>query len=40
MDDHTVAACAAALAAWDWSRGKGRWVHPADPPAHPYDFAC
>lgn len=38
--DHFVMACAAALAAWDWSRDRSAWRFPAQPPAHPYDFAC
>ena len=38
--DHFVMACAAALAAWDWARGKSVWRFEAQPPAHPYDFAC
>lgn len=38
--DHFVAACAAALAAWKWSLGTPVWIHPADPPWHPYDMAC
>ncbi len=38
--DHFVAACAAALAAWQWSRGASRWCYPGQPPEHPYDFAC
>ena len=38
--DHFVAACAAALAAWKWSLGAPAWIHPADPPWHPYDMAC
>ncbi len=38
--DHFVAACAAALAAWHWSAGKPAWCYPAQPPEHPYDFAC
>ncbi len=38
--DHFVAACAAALGAWQWAIGKAVWCHPAEPPAHPYDFAC
>lgn len=38
--DHLVAACAAALAAWGWSRGRSAWVSRASPPAHPFDFAC
>jgi hypothetical protein len=38
--DHYVAACAAALGAWQWSLGKAAWLYPAKPPEHPYDFAC
>ena len=38
--DHLVAAAAAALAAWDWSRGDARWRRDAEPPLHPYDYAC
>ena len=38
--DHYVAACAAALAAWQWSLGKSLWCFSANPPHHPYDFAC
>ena len=38
--DHLVAACAAALAAWEWSVGESGWRAPAEPPFHPYDFAC
>jgi predicted nuclease with RNAse H fold len=38
--DHAVAACAAALAAWQWQRGQSCWTCPADPPVHPFDFAC
>ncbi len=38
--DHYVAACAAALGAWQWNAGKCMWCFPADPPHHPYDFAC
>jgi uncharacterized protein len=37
--DHFVAACAAALGAWQWSLGKSGWLFPAKPPEHPYDFA-
>lgn len=40
VTDHTVAAYAAGLAAWDWSRGRAPWVHRADPPEHPFDLAC
>lgn len=38
--DHYVAACAAALGAWQWSLGKSVWCFPADLPHHLYDFAC
>jgi predicted nuclease with RNAse H fold len=38
--DHYVAACAAALGAWEWSLGRPAWSFPARPPDHPYDFAC
>ncbi len=38
--DHHVAAIAAALAAWKWSRGNPAWIEPARPPFHPYDYAC
>lgn len=38
--DHYVAACAGALAAWKWSRNELVWVERADPPIHPFDFAC
>ncbi len=40
MPDHFVMACAAALAARDWFRGTPAWRFPAQPPTHPYDFAC
>ncbi len=40
ITDHFVAACAAALGAWQWSLGRPVWIHPASPPIHPYDFAC
>lgn len=38
--DHYVAACAAAFGAWQWRLGKSVWKYPANPPHHPYDFAC
>lgn len=38
--DHFVAACGAALAAWDWSRGRSVWLAPPEPPFHPFPFAC
>jgi hypothetical protein len=40
VNDHVVAACAAALAAWHWSLGRPAWRCEAAPPMHPYDFAC
>ncbi|HEU0293053.1 MAG TPA: DUF429 domain-containing protein [Anaerolineales bacterium] len=40
VTDHYVAACAAALGAWQWSLGKSVWCFACDPPHHPYDFAC
>ena len=38
--DHEVAAWAAALAAWRWYNGDSVWCYPAQPPHHPFDFAC
>jgi predicted nuclease with RNAse H fold len=38
--DHYVAACAAALAAWRWKCGDPAWLYRAEPPYHPFDFAC
>lgn len=40
VSDHYVAACAAALGAWQWSLGKSIWRFASDLPHHPYDFAC
>jgi predicted nuclease with RNAse H fold len=40
IPDHFVAACAAALGAWQWSLGRAIWCFHAKPPEHPYDFAC
>lgn len=40
QSDHSVAACAAALAAWKWHDGDAAWLYSAQPPLHPYDFAC
>jgi predicted nuclease with RNAse H fold len=40
VPDHFVAACAAALGAWQWSLGKPVWLYSAKQPVHPYDFAC
>ena len=38
--DHSVAACAAAWATWRWMKGESAWLYPAEPPNHPFDFAC
>lgn len=40
LSAHGVDACAAALAAWKWVGGDAVWCQRADPPMHPYDFAC
>lgn len=40
VTDHYVAACAAALGAWQWGLGTSIWCFPADLPHHPYDFGC
>jgi uncharacterized protein len=40
VTDHYVAACAAALGAWQWSLGKSIWRYALNLPHHPYDFAC
>jgi len=37
---HIVDACASALAAWHWKAGEPVWLHRAEPPGHPFDFAC
>jgi predicted nuclease with RNAse H fold len=37
---HFVAACAGALSAWRWQQGRSEWLARAEPPWHPYDFAC
>lgn len=39
-NDHLIAASAAMLAARNWAEGESVWVWPAEPPQHPYDFAC
>ena len=38
--DHVIAACAAALAAWEWAYRRTQWVYPASSPMEPFDFAC
>lgn len=40
LTDHFVAACGSALATWNWTLSKSTWLFPAQPPYHPYDFAC
>jgi uncharacterized protein len=37
---HGIAAAAAVLAGADWLAGSSEWRWPAEPPHHPYDFAC
>lgn len=37
---HSIAACGAALATWHWGKQSAAWIWKADPPLHPYDFAC
>jgi len=39
-NDHYVAACASALAAWKWHQKKSVWIHPSEHPVHPFDYAC
>ena len=38
--DHMLAACACAYAAWQWHEIKAVWLEPANPPFHPFDYAC
>lgn len=38
--DHYMAACGVALGAWRWHSGNSAWSFRANPPHHPYDFAC
>ncbi|AXI08508.1 DUF429 domain-containing protein [Oceanobacillus zhaokaii] len=39
---HSIDACAAALGAWHWRDTKytPKWIFPAKPPLHPYDYCC
>ncbi len=37
---HLISACAGALSAWAWGSGNAVWIAKAEPPYHPYDFAC
>ena len=41
-ESHLIDACAAALGAWHWKDPayQPRWLLPANPPLHPYDFCC
>ena len=41
-ESHTIDACAAALGAWHWRDPsfQPKWVLPAKPPLHPYDYCC
>jgi len=38
--DHELAALAAGFAAWKWQLGNAAWLADAEPPLHPYPFAC
>jgi predicted nuclease with RNAse H fold len=38
--DHALMSAAAALAAWRWSEGRMKWIRPAEPPLHPFDFVA
>ena len=38
--DHELAALAAGFAAWKWQIGTAAWQIDAEPPLHPYPFAC
>jgi predicted nuclease with RNAse H fold len=40
VNDHLVAACAAAFGAWQWDNGSSAWLYSAEPPLHPFPFAC
>ncbi|WP_087974982.1 DUF429 domain-containing protein [Oceanobacillus rekensis] len=39
---HSIDACAAALGAWHWRDTKftPKWISPAKPPLHPFDYCC
>lgn len=38
--DHELAAFAAGFAAWKWQTGSAHWLADAEPPLHPFPFAC
>ena len=40
VNDHLLAAAAAALATWRWKDGRSNWLHAVVLPHHPFDFAC
>ena len=40
VNDHLLAAAAAALATWRWKDGRSNWLHAAVLPHHPFDYAC
>jgi uncharacterized protein len=41
-ESHMIDACAAALGAWHWKDPlfEPKWLLPAYPPLHPYDYCC
>lgn len=41
-ETHSIDACAAALGAWHWMDPAyfPKWVFPADPPLHPFEYCC
>ncbi|MBT2663061.1 DUF429 domain-containing protein [Bacillus sp. ISL-45] len=41
-ESHSIDACAAALGAWHWKASpyEAKWIYPACPPLHPYDYCC
>jgi uncharacterized protein len=42
QESHSLDSCAAALGAWHWKDKmlQPKWVLPANPPLHPYDYCC
>lgn len=41
-ESHMIDACAAALGAWHWKDPlfEPKWLLPANPPLHPFDYCC
>ncbi|RSD29569.1 DUF429 domain-containing protein [Mesobacillus subterraneus] len=41
-ESHSIDACSAALGAWHWKSlsHNPKWIFPACPPLHPYDYCC